>query len=73
MQDEAKCSANCNKDFEDGEKIIGVTTAVVSNADDAIVPDDQPWLALYHKQCWKGAIIVGVKSGDSAKETGDSG
>ena len=71
--DEAKCSANCGKDFEDSEQIIGITTAIVSNEDDAIVPDDQPWIDLYHKQCWKGAVIIGVKSNASSDKADDSG
>ncbi|KKN69287.1 hypothetical protein LCGC14_0442820 [marine sediment metagenome] len=50
---EARCQ-QCGKGFEDEEDIIGITGAIVVDAHEAIVPDDQPWIALYHKEdCWK--------------------
>ena len=49
---EAQCQ-RCCKVFKDKEDVIGITGAKVSNADDAIIPDDQAWIALYHKDCWK--------------------
>jgi len=62
----------CGKGFEDGEEIIGVSGAIVSDADDAIIADDQPWLALYHRECWKAISME--KSGDTpSAETGDAG
>lgn len=77
--DKAVCLANCGKDFKDSEKIIAVTNAVVSDADDAIIPDDQPWLALYHQSCWEtvfsaATLYLMEVSGDaSSNKTDDTG
>lgn len=64
MAEKAKCNA-CNTAFEDKEEIIGCTNATVSDADDAIIPDDQPWLTLFHQECWELvwlAVKVQVKN-----------
>lgn len=62
---EALCQ-QCEREFKDEEDIIGITGATVVDMHEAIVPDDQPWIALYHKDCWKeitGLIqqVLGLK------------
>ena len=49
-----QCSV-CEQGFDDEENIIGITGAKDSDKDEAIIPDDQPWLFLLHSRCWRFA------------------
>lgn len=62
---EALCQ-QCMREFRDEEDIIGITGATVVDMHEAIVPDSRPWIALYHKGCWKEITdliqqVMGVK------------
>lgn len=76
---EALCQ-QCERGFEDEEDIIGITGAMIVDMHESIIPDDQPWIALYHIDCWKTITdliqqVLGTKKSADAKtdKTSNSG
>ena len=73
--EEVECY-ECDKGFKDGEEIVGITGAVVSEAESAFIADAEPWLALFHKDCWvriSNTLGIGTEVETSAEETSDAG